>query len=535
MRYVFVIFLFVFFACSQEKTPDLSSKVFRYNQPNQITSLDPAFCKTQNNIWAVNHIFNGLVQLDDSLSIQPCIAKSWEISEQGKVYVFHLRNDVFFHDDECFPNGKGRRLVASDVVHSFSRLTDPTINSPGSWLFSGHVIGQEGFAAIDDTTFQLRLTEGFIPILGMLTMQYCAIIPHEAIEKYGKNFRAHPVGTGPYRFKRWEEDQALFLQKNDHYFESNELPKLDYIKTTFIPDKQIAVLELLAGKIDFTAGIESSFINELLTHKGELRADKKSKINYIKTPYLNHEYLGINMSLAKGTALEHKKVRQALNYAIDRKAMLSTLRNNVGDPASGGFVPKGLPSFNDSIVRGYTYDLDKAKMLLVEAGYPQGKGLTEITLQTNNEYLDLCTFVAKQWESIGIKTSIEVKETAVLREGMRNSTIGMFRASWIADYPDAESFLTMFYSKNPAPPNYTRFKNASFDALYEKAIKEDDIDRRYTMYHDMDKILVEEAPVIFLFYDQSSVFLNNKVKGYSNNGINLLNVKRLHKKNHEES
>ena len=293
-------------------------------------------------------------------------------------------------------------------------------------------------------------------------------------------------------------------------------------------DKKIAMLELLNGNIDFVNGLESSFINELLDKDGILLPEKEDQLKLSKSPYLNSEYLGINLdACGPNSPLRIKEVRQAMNYAIDRKLMLTALRNNVGRPADSGFVPTGLPSHNKEAVPGYEYNLQKAKSLLADAGYPDGEGLESIELYTNKDYLDITTFVARQLQKIGLEVTIEVLESAILRDGMRKGSIPFFRASWIADYPDAESFLCMYYSQNPAPPNYTRFSNPSFDDLYEQSIKEADVAKRYKLYHAMDRILVDEAPVIFLFYDEASRFHSPKLSGVSQNGLNLLKAWQL--------
>lgn len=504
--------------CSDPEVND--NKVFIYNQPNPITSLDPAFAKAQNNIWAVNHVFDGLVALDDSLQVIPALAKSWKVTEDGKKVTFTLRNDVFFHDDPCFGDNKARHVVAQDVKYSLDRLLDQKVSSPGSWLFTDKIGDLPLFEAVDDTTFVINLNRPFMPILGILTMQYCSVTCQEAVDFYKDEFRAHPVGTGPFKLKRWVENQALFLERNVKY----SLPRKDnieYIKTTFITDKQIAMYEMLQGKVNLISGLESSFVNDLLTRDGQLKPDKADKIKYKRTPFLNMEYLGINMDLAaKDKYLSQKEFRQALNYSIDKELMMRSLRNSVGQPALAGFIPAGLPSHDPSNVKGYSYNQAKALDLLSSINYDG----SVITITTNNEYLDICTFVSKQWENVGVKSKIEVIESAVLRDGMRKSSVELFRASWIADYPDGESFLCMFYSKNPPPPNYTSFSNLEFDYLYERALQESDASKRIKLYQEMDKIIVEEAPVIFLFYDESSLFYNTQIEGLSNNGLNLLNI-----------
>jgi peptide/nickel transport system substrate-binding protein len=482
-------------------------------------------------------MFNGLVQLDQQLLVQPCIARHWTISEDGLTYRFYLRTDVFFHDDPRFtPNGKGRQVIASDVVYSFQRLLDETWPKPGSWIFKGRIAPDSAFLAENDSVFVLKLSKPFQPMLQILTMQYASIVPKEVCAYWGREFRRHPVGTGPFRFKVWAENQALVMLKNDRYFEKDSngisLPYLDAVRISLITDRKTAFLEFQKGKFDYFFGLESSYVQELLTPEGSLRPELTSRFQFIKNPYLNTEYLGIRMngqdSMGKVLSpLQQRKIRQALNYGIDRGQMLRTLRNQVGKPATAGFVPKGLPSFSDVKVKGYNYQPEKAAALLAEAGYPGGKNMPPITLTSNNEYLDICTYITRQWEDLGVKVGIELLETALVRERMRNGQAPFFRASWIADYPDAESFLTCFYSKNPTPPNYTHFSNERFDELYEACLRETDEETRYSLYHQMDRILIDEAPVIFLFYDETALFARKNIQGLSANAINLLSLKRV--------
>ncbi|MEM8907065.1 MAG: ABC transporter substrate-binding protein [Bacteroidota bacterium] len=507
--------------------------VFHYNQPNNLTSLDPAFARSQNNIWAVDHLYNGLVQLDEALNVQAALAERWTISEDGRIYTFTLRDDVYFHDNPCFPDGKGRRVRAQDVQYSFERILDEEVGSPGAWIFKGKIAEQNAFAAPDERTFVLTLKQAFRPMLGILTMQYCSVVPPEGVTYYGATFRQNPVGTGPFRFKRWLDNQALFLMKNEQYFEQEQagaLPRVDGIRVSFIADRKTAFLELIMGKLDLISGLESSYVNELLTADGDLRNSRADRLQFLKSPYLNTEYIGINLAFGDDRfPLRNKKVRQALNFGIDRPQMLRTLRNSVGKSAVAGFTPIGLPSYSATQTPGYYYDPDKAAQLLAEAGFPNGVGLAPLTLMTNSNYEDLCTFMAKQWEDLGIKVKVELQESGTLRQMMTKGQAPFFRASWIADYPDAESFFTVFYSKNPAPPNYTRFKNETFDQLYEQALGENNDSTRYALYQEMDRILIEEAPVIFLFYDQTALFARRNVEGLSKNAINLLSVKRIQK------
>ncbi|MBK6383748.1 MAG: ABC transporter substrate-binding protein [Chitinophagaceae bacterium] len=520
-------------SCYNKKNDE--ANVFHYNEFNGIASLDPAFAKSQSTMWAAHQLYNTLVEIDDSLHMVPSIARSWDISADRMTFIFHLRNNIFFHDDPVFPGGKGRKLTAQDVEYSFNRIIDKQTASPGSWIFNRKVDTIQPFKAIDDTTFQLKLLRPYLPMLGIISMQYCSIVAKEAVEKYGTDFRRHPVGTGPFQFVAWEEGQALVLKKNSTYFEKDKngkgLPYLDGIRVSFYDSKATEFLLFRQKQLDFINDIEASFKDEVLTKKGTLRKEWDGKIVLTTNPYLNIEYLGILVdsanALVKNSPMRSKKIRQAINYGFDRRKMILYLRNSLGTPAESGFVPMGLPSFDSSVVKGYNYNPAKTKQLLAEAGYPDGKGLPAIKLLTVAIYADMANFIAKQLEESGIPVQVEVVQKSLLLTMTSSSTAAFFRASWIADYPDAENYLSVFYSKNPAPPNYTRYKSASFDEAFEKAIREDNDSIRYKLYQQADKIMIEDAPVVPLWYDKVVWLVQPGVKGFSPNALNLLELRRV--------
>jgi oligopeptide transport system substrate-binding protein len=522
-------------ACSSKKNE--KRKAFRYNETTGIASLDPAFAKNQSIIWPVHQLFNTLVETDSNLNIVPSLAYRWDVSEDRLTYVFHLRNDVFFHDSEAFPQSNGRKMTAGDVVYSYQRIIDPATASSGAWIFNNRIAAVNAFSALDDSTFQLKLARPFNPILGLLSMQYCSVVPREAVEKYGKDFRSHPCGTGPFKFKSWEEGQALILLKNEKYFERDEqgnmLPYLDAIKISFNDSKATEFLLFQQQQLDFINDIDASFKDEVLTRKGELRKDWVGKIRLSKHPYLNTEYLGILVdpqnALVKNSPLGMQKIRAAINYGFDRRKMMMYLRNSIGIPAESGFVPAGLPSFDSSIVKGYHYDVRRARQLLAEAGYPDGKGLPPIKLLTIPIYADLASFIARELEDIGLKVQVDAVQKSFLLEQTAKSSAAFFRGSWIADYPDAENYLSCFYSKNPSPPNYTRYKNPQFDELYEQSLIEQDYDKRLSLYRQMDALIVRDAPVVPLWYDEVIHLVQPEIKGFQPNGLNLLELRRLRK------
>lgn len=510
-------------------------KVFYYNETTGIATLDPAFAKNQSIMWAIHQVYNTLVEIDSNLNIVPSLAKSWDISQDRKTYTFHLRTDVYFHDSNIFPGGKGRKMSAGDIAFSLGRIIDKNTASSGAWIFNNRIDNDQPFTVIDDSTFQLKLLRPFHPIMGILSMQYCSIVPKEAVDKYGKDFRRNPCGTGPFKFVSWDEGEALVFHKNEQYWERDEegkpLPYLDAIQISFFDNKATEFLQFRQGRLSFINDIDASFKDELLTKKGLLRKEWEGKLLLNKAAYLNTEYFGILVDdqnpLVKNSPVKLKLVRQAMNYAINRQQLMMYMRNSIGIAAESGFVPGGLPSKNIDSVKGYHYSPETARKLLKQAGFTDNRKLPEIKLLTIPIYADIASFVAKQMEEVGIPVQVEVIQKSLLLEQTAKSQALFFRGSWIADYPDAENYMAMFYSKNPAPPNYTRYKNPEFDKLYEQALLETNDSLRYALYRKMDQMVINDAPVIPIWYDMAIHFVQPNISGFHANALNLLELRKV--------
>ncbi|CAN5808612.1 ABC transporter substrate-binding protein [soil metagenome] len=529
---IFIAISLFLLSCNSKKQNE--KQVFYYNETTGVATLDPAFARNQSIMWVVHQLYNTLVEIDSNLNIVPSLAKSWVISDDRLRYTFHLRNDVYFPDNEIFTGDKERKLTASDVVFSLKRIMDKSTASSGAWIFNNRVDSIDGFLAIDDSTVQIKLLRPFQPILGILSMQYCSIVAYEAVEKYGKDFRNHPCGSGPFQLKYWDEGQAMVLKKNEHYWEKDKagkaLPYLDAVKVNFYDNKATEFLEFRQGRLSFINDIDPSFKDEVLTKKGELRPDWEGKIRLDKHAYLNTEYFGIlvdnQSSLVTVSPLKVKAIRQAINYAINRRQLIMYMRNSIGSAAEAGMAPKGLPSLNAETVKGYNYDPEKARELLKSSGF-NSVNHPPVKLLTIPIYADIASFVAKQIEEIGLKVQVEVIQKSLLLQQTAKQQALFFRASWIADYPDTENYMAIFYSKNPSPPNYTRYNNPVFDALYEKALLETNDSLRYALYRQMDQLVIEDAPVVPLWYDEVIHLVNNNVKNFTSNSLNLLELRHV--------
>jgi oligopeptide transport system substrate-binding protein len=515
----FLLSSLIFLSCQDQKQLVDPQTVFRYNEHANVTSLDPAFAKDQRNIWVCNLLYNGLVKLDEDLEVVADLASHWKIDTTATIYTFYIQKDIYFNDAFA----KARTITAQDFKFSLERLSNPELASPGAWVMSN----VEHIKAIAPLQLQITLKQAFPAFLGLLSMKYCSVVPYGS-----SNLREQPIGTGPFYLKRWQENVKMVLRKNNLYFEKDlegkSLPYLEAVAITFKTDKQSEFLEFAQGNLDFINAIDPSYKDELLTTAGELQEKYKATVHLEKAPFLNTEYLGIKID-HKTPELQSKKLRQAMNLGFDRDKMIKYLRNNIGTPAHNGFIPMGIPA--GGVVKGYSYDPDRARSLVAAYKEKTGQQNPSITISTGANYLDLCEFIQKELQNIGIQVQIEVMTPSSLRQARKSGQLGVFRSSWIADYPDAENYLSLFYSKNFAPngPNYTHFKNPTYDLFYEESLKTGAAKKRKELYIKMDSMVMEEAPIIPLYYDQSVRFISKQVINLKGDAINMLDLTRVKK------
>lgn len=520
----YILLIFAFIGCQSKKDID-SSQIFKLNRYDNISSLDPINARTQANNWACNLIYNSLVKIDQDLQIQPDIARKWEISEDGKTYTFTLRQDVFFHSHEIFGKDSTRNVLAQDFVFSFNRLNDPKAGGSGGWIMNNI----KDYKAINDSVLQINLNDAFPPFLGLISMKYASVVPHELFKDGNEGFLKHPIGTGPFQFKIWEDNVKMVLRKNPLYFEFDEkgtrLPYLEAVNITFLPEKNSEFLELIKGNIDMMADLDPSYKDEILNPIGELNPKYADQISLIKSPYLSTVYLCFYLD--HQDAID-SRLREALNYGVDKNKIIKYMMKGLAFPADGGFIPKGLPGY--SADSGFKYDPKKARTLI--ANYKKDhKSIKPIELTTVQEYVDICEYISAEMAKLGLPVQINVVPGPTMRDGKSTGKFSLFRANWGADYPDAENFLSLYYSKNLAPegPNYSHYKNESFDQLYEQSFLIHNLDERAAIYEKMDALMMKSTPILPLFYDQTAIFLNKKVKGFQMSPIKILDLTRVYK------
>jgi len=523
-------------AC-RPKQEQRSAMVFHYNQETPIRSLDPAMARDQAGNWTARLLYNRLVELGDDQNPVPSLALRWEILDQGLLYRFFLRDSVLFHHDPCFGSAKTRFLRASDVVHSFQRLQDPATASPGAWIFRDR-LAPLGFVAVDSLTLEIHLRQPFPPLLGLLSMGYCSVVAPEATARYGRDFRSHPVGTGPFALQTWLEGEGLVLAKHWSYFERDSLgqalPYLDAVQVHQLTDKSTAALAFLQGKLDLLWGWEPAFQRRFFDERIQLQPDYRERMQVVRGPYFNTEYLGFLLdSNAKGCnrALLDHRVRRALHHGTDREALVRSLRRGVGYPGHGGLIPPGLPGFDSSVFADdhpNPFQPQKALSLLASAGYSPKKPL-RLRLETNPSYADIAQFLQSQWEPLGVEVDIRLSQGPALRQMISGQEAGFFRASWIADYADAENYLALAYGPNKVPngPNYTGYQNADFDRWYLEALQTSESHERIQLYRRMDAQIQAAQPFVVLYYDMMLQLLGKNWSGYRVSPMNIPDFRYL--------
>jgi len=541
MKYLLLLFIVISVSISckikEDRRSEQEKTVFRYNESAGITTLDPAYVRRFEDFLAIEQLYNGLVTLDDNSKIIPSIAKSWNVSDDGLTYTFNLRKDVFFNESELFGDRKTRRVTASDFLYSFLRILDPSTASPGRYIFENlnHSSGKfSGVIAEDENTLVLHLSMPQPSLIYQLSLPYCSVVPHEVVEHYENDFSTHPIGTGPFFLKRWKKDVKMILAKNTTYFEKDEnginLPYLDAVSIYFIQDKHQEFIKFKAGNLEMISGMNEEDKDQLLNPEGELNEELVRQFTLQKTDWLNTEYLGVLMEKQKTTPLQSRLIRQAIGYAIDRDDMIRYLRNNIGTSATKGFIPKGMPNFEQYTIEGFSYDLDKANALIKEAGYNDANKIPAITLSATPEYRTLCEYLQQKLERVGFTIVVDVNSVSSMNQRIAQFEATFYRKSWIADFPDAINYFQLFYSKNFYPEfgsNYTHFSSKEYDSLYELALIEKNESARNTLYKKLNQILHDEAPVIPLFYAETLRFLKVNVKGLKGNSLNMLSLKSV--------
>lgn len=513
----------------------------RMNETGDLRSVDPPQINDVTSRHVGENIYDQLLEFDNDLNLIPCLAKSYEISPDGITYTFHLRTDVVFNEDDCFPGGKGRKFSSKDVVYSFARALDPKTNTlalPYFQVIKGAkeyfdskatlAGGVSGLAAPDDSTFIITLKEAFSPFINYVAISNSFIIAKEAVDKYGKDFTHHGVGTGPFRFVNYKEGRYCLLTRNPHYWDKdkdgNQLPYLDTVIFSFMQENKAEFLQFKAGKLDRQYRIPNEFFQQVCDEKKELQGEYK-KFQLFKVASMSTQFYGFN---TQKPGVSNVHLRRAISFAIDRKKIIKyVLKNQAYAPGEHGVVPKSMPGYPFEQVQGFSFNNDSARAELAIAKKELGGAIPELTLQLNkgggrNE--DVAQAIQAQLkENLGLEIKLMTVEWAQHTANIDEGKALFFRLGWVADYPDPQNFLNLLYSKNipangPSSVNQTRYRNPEFDKLYEAAIKETDRAKVMQLWAQADQIAVRDAPQIIIYYDEDYTMLQPWVRDYPING-----------------
>ena len=552
-RFVFVItvvFTLLFSACNKEKR-DLG-KTLNIAISSKVKGFDPIYSNDRYSSNEIGRIYEGLLQfhyLKRPYQLAPNLAESMPtVSEDGLTYTFKIKKGVKFQDDEAFPEGKGRELVAQDFVYSIKRLADPKLQGLGWWLLDGKVKGLnewrerngerkevdysevvEGLKATDSHTLQIKLSKPFPQFLYSLAMSFTFAVPREAVEKYGAEFINHPVGTGPFMLedKVFKQNLKLTYVKNPNFRKetypcdaSEEFKEKGYLKNCgkTIPLVERIVVQVMEedqprwlnfnkGKVDYLSVPKDNFEGTIPDGKSLSPEFKEKEVKLEISPALDVTYTAFNHDLE---LFRNVKLRQAMSLAYDVERSNKLFYNSTALPAQS-VVPPGIAGHIEGYKNPYrSYgkkeDLERAKKLLAEAGYPNGEGLPEISYDcpASTTSRQIGDFFKAQMAQIGVNIKVVQNPWPELQKKITNRQVMMYGIAWGADYPDAENFLQLLYGPNRAPgANGSGYDNPEFNQLFKTASVMQDSPERTALYEKMNRIAAEQMPWIYGVHRQS--------------------------------
>jgi ABC-type transport system substrate-binding protein len=559
---------------SSVRAVDVSSPTMRYfGSTERIRGFDPITSGDVPTAAAIYKIYEGLLEyeyLARPYKVRPLLAESLpEVSPDGLTYTFKIKRGVRFHDNPCFPGGKGRELTAEDFVYSWKRLADVRNKSTGYWVFEGRIVGLdefhkksidqrvsydepvEGIQALDRYTLQVKVKEPYPQLLWILTMDYTFALPREAAEYYGDELLNNPVGTGPFLVKSWRRSYRIEFVRNPNYHgdtypsegepgdreagllddAGKSLPILDSVVQYVISDDSTEWLMFLSGRLA-ASGIGRSNFDAVITGQKELTAELKARgVRLEKSPMMDTTYIGFNME--DPVVGPNKKLRQALCCAIDIGKYCKFYNDRLM-PAKGPIPPK-VAGHDDAGPFPYPFDLERAKRLLAEAGYPDGRDPKTgkrlvLTMDTGSaadpEVRQANELIASFFEAVGVELKVSPNNWPEYLKKLERRQVQLYQLIWRIDYPDAGNFLMLFYSKNASPgPNHTNYNNPAFDRLYDKIRTMQDSPERTAIYRQMATMVVEDAPWIFMTHPLSYGLYQPWLKNFKSHDFPYPNVK----------
>lgn len=531
----------------------------------KIKTLDPIYSDDLYSGYEISKVYEPLLHysyLKRPYVMEPRLAEAMPtLSADKKTYTFKLKKGVLFQDDGCFPGGHGRELTAEDVVYSLKRIADPKTTSTVWWTLDGKIAGLNewrdevsksgtsdyskpvsGLKAVDRYTVQITLTKPSYIFLYTMAMPSESIVPREAVEKYGKDFVNHPVGTGPFKLTEYNPSSRLVWDKNPTFRTElypsegakgdkeaglledagKPLPRADRIVVEIYEEQQPKWLKFMSGHLDLASVPKDNF-SGVIGKDNELLPELKSKgMKLERVPMVDLTYTSFNMDdplLGK-----NKLLRQAISLADNQQEIDELFYNGQAIPAQGP-IPPGLNGYDPGLKSPYRqYNLEKAKELLAKAGYPGGKDLPPLDLVTlaDSTNRQMTEHFEKEMGALGIRLKITSGSWPQFDEAIKNRKGQIYSLAWAPDYPDAEDYLALYYSKNVSPgSNDANYRNPEFDKLYEKSLTLPDSPERTAIYKQMAKIVVEDCPRIWGAHRFVLTVIQPWMRGYKWNDVAL--------------
>lgn len=474
------------------------AEVLRLAFQTEPSTFDPAFCVDVSSGTVVSLVHATLVSFDADARIVPGLARAWEVADSGLEYRFHLGADRF---------SNGRRVTAGDVVYSFRRLLDPATGSPRWWLLraakgarafrAGAPWSEETARAVDDSTVVIRLETPVPHFLGLLAMPSAGIVCREEVERLGPLYGRAPCGSGPWRLVSWREGDEILFAPNPGW--AGPAPGVASISFRIIPEQMTQIAEFEVGSLDI-----------IEVPRAELEHWRAAGATPLSREELRVVYIGLN---TRRPPLDDARVRRALNHAVDVEKIIAQVVFGAGRRARGA-VPPGLRRWEEHPER-YPYDPAAARRLLAEAGYENGFAI-EVWQRENPEAGRILEAVQGYLSRVGVEARLVTREWSAFKEAIDRGVPDAFYLDWIADYPDAENFLTpLFHSANVGGGgNRAGYRNARVDSLLEAAAMLMDEERRRACESAAEEIVYGDAPWIFLWFPERYEMVSPRVSGY---------------------
>lgn len=524
---------------------------FRFKSSEKIATLLPVSSSSIYTQRVASQIFETLLTLDpESEKVIPGLAESYSVNSTATIFTFKIRKGVKFHEDDCF-SGESKELTAVDIKNTLDFACSKTIDNEVYWMLVNVIKGAKknyngskkgiiskgvsGIKVVNANTLTIELEYPFIGFDKLLAHRSLGVFPKEAFDKYGDEIGRHPVGTGPFMLEDWEEEK-ITLTRNPNYWKKdefgNQLPFLGGIEITYAKDKKSELMAFRNKEIDLVLQIPAEEIDNVLGSLADAQAGKNVKHKIDSKASLSTAYYGLANA---SEPFNNSDVRKAFNLAIDKNYLINNWMQGDGYPCVNGFVP-AMGDYDDTKIIGNSFDVAKAKELIARAGYPNGAGFPKISLYVNTKegsvIHKLALGVLKQLkENLNINIPIKLCSIDERDKAILNGEAKFWRGGWIADYPDPENFLNLFYSKNigsnSAISNPFRYKNTSFDNTLEMAMKESNPIKRTKYFMQCDQQIVDEAVVMHLYHADFMTMINNRVKNFHTNSTEIIDCSRI--------